>query len=265
MKYRLVALDMDGTLLTPDKSVTPRTEEVIRRAVKSGVHICLSTGRPLCGVRRYVDQLELTAPAITCNGAAVVEPVTGRIVYRQDLALETVRTIWRLGRRFGTTIVLWSGDRLYVSEINERTEDYKKISGVEPQVIADPDFLAGEGISKMLWYDTPQSIDRFRAMMDEEGGVPGAVYVTSNPAFLEFVDSRVSKAAALERLGEYLGIPREEIMAVGDGENDLSMLRYAGLGVAMANAAQSVREQCDYVTLSNREDGVAAAIEKFCL
>lgn len=266
MKYRLVAVDMDGTLLNPDKEISPRTELTVKRAAEAGVYVCLSTGRPLCGVRRHLERLALTAPVITCNGAAIIDPASGKNIYTRSLTSEAAREIWNLGHSFGTTMCLWIANRLYVSEMNDRTEDYKKISGVEPETVTDFDALASEGISKILWYDTEQRIEDFRLRMDSQGKGNGRyTYVTSNPRFLEFVDSAVSKAAALQKLGEYLSIPREQTVAIGDGENDLSMLRYAGLGVAMANASESVQSQCDYVTASNSDDGAAQAIERFCL
>ena len=261
MKYRLVAVDMDGTLLAPDKKITPRTELAVRRAAEAGAYICLSTGRPLCGVRRHIDRLGLDTPVITCNGAAIINPLTGERIYTRNLSPETARHIWSLGDSFGTTICLWAGDRLYVNCIDSRTEDYKKISGVEPETVSDFNALAEEGISKILWYDTPQAIEDFRSRLNPEG----YVCVTSSPAFLEFMDRGVSKAAALEQLGKYLGIPRSETMAIGDGENDLSMLKWAGLGVAMGNASEAVRSCCGHVTATNSEDGAALAIERFCL
>ena len=264
MKYRMIALDMDGTLLDGNKTITPRTEAAIKAAGEKGVSVCLSTGRPLCGVQKYLRQLGMTTPVITCNGAVIANAATGEIMFRQCLEPEDARAVWRFGRMFDTTMCIWVGDRLYASEINDRTEDYKKLSGVEPVLIADFEELVQAGISKILWYDTPERIASFRDKLDAELN-SGVSYVTSNPAFLEFFDCRVSKAKAMEFIGGCLGIPREQMIAVGDGENDLSMLSYAGLSVAMANASESVRSLCDYVTASNNEDGVALVIDRFCL
>jgi len=264
MKYRLIAADMDGTLLTDDKRITDRTADAVRRAGEAGVFFCLSTGRPLGGVRRYIEQLGLTTPAITYNGAVIVDPVTGAFIYEQGLEPEAAKEIWQLGMEFDTTIIVWSKERLLVNRIDDRVEKYKLISGVEPVIIDGVDCLAADGITKMLWYDEIDRINGLQDILPSRLTCP-ANFATSNPRFLEFFDHRVSKAAAMERLGEYLGVSREEMIAIGDGWNDLPMLRYAGLGVAMANAPDEIRAQCGHVTASNEEDGVALAIEKLIL
>lgn len=264
MKYKLIAVDMDGTLLTDDKRITDRTVQAVRRASDAGIYFCLSTGRPLCAVSRYLDQLGIATPTITYNGAVIVDPATGERIYEQGLEPEAAKEIWAFGHRFGTTICVWAQDMLYVSEVNERTEDYKKISGLEPIVITDFDRLADGGITKMLWYDDIEKMPEFQRILGEEMINP-VNYATSNPRFLEFIDRRVSKATAMERLGQHLGITRDEMMAIGDGHNDLPMLTYAGLGVAMGNAPDDIRKVCGHVTASNQEDGVAKAIEELCL
>lgn len=264
MKYRLIAADMDGTLLTDDKRITERTADAVRRAGEAGVRFCLSTGRPLAGVRRYLDQLGLTTPTITYNGAVIVDPTTGSFIYEQGLDADAAKEIWRLGLEFDTTIIVWSHERLLVSRMDERVEKYKAVSGVPPVVIADFDALADEGIAKMLWYDEIERMGEFQDTLARTLTCP-VNYATSNPRFLEFFDHRVSKAAAMEQLGRHLGIDRTEMIAIGDGYNDLSMLTYAGLGVAMGNAPEDIRVRCGYVTATNEEDGVAEVIERFCL
>ncbi len=264
MKYKLVAADMDGTLLTDDKRVTPRTAEAIRRVSEAGVYFCLSTGRPLGGVSRYLDQLGLTTPVIAYNGAVIVDPVTGDFLYEQGLEPEAAEEIWRLGLEADTTIIVWSQGQLFVSRMDERVEKYKVISGVEPVVAGDLSPIAARGITKMLWYDEPERMDYLQTDIAARLTRP-VNYATSNPRFLEFFDRRVSKAAAMERLGQRLGIAREEMIAVGDGFNDIPMLTYAGLGVAMANAPEEIKALCGHVTASNEEDGVALMLERFCL
>ena len=264
MKYKLIAADMDGTLLTEDKRITQRTAEAVRRAGEAGVRFCLSTGRPLAGVRRYLEQLGLTTPTITYNGAVIVHPATGSFIYEQGLEGETAEEIWQLGLSLDTTIIVWSHERLFVSRMDDRVEKYRAISNVPPVVIADFAALAAEGITKMLWYDQPERMGELQNTVARTLTRPVS-YATSNPRYLEFFDHRVSKAAAMEQLGRHLGIDREEMIAIGDGWNDLSMLTYAGLGVAMGNAPEEIKARCGYVTASNEEDGVAQVIERFCL
>ncbi len=133
---------------------------------------------------------------------------------------------------------------------------------MEPIIINNMEQLIENGVTKILWYDEVEKIEQYkneigRYLSDNVNFHP------SRPYFMEFVDKYASKAIAMERLGQYYGIKQSEMIAVGDGFNDLSMIEYAGLGVAMANSPDEVKERADYITLSNEEDGVAHVIHEF--
>jgi Cof subfamily protein (haloacid dehalogenase superfamily) len=160
--------------------------------------------------------------------------------------------------------VIWAGNQLYVNELNKRTEKYAQLSGVKPQVYSDIKELISIGVSKVLWNDEIERINGFERRLN---GLlsPSVNFHTSQPIYLEFVDQKVSKAIALEKMGEFYSIRREEMIAIGDGFNDLPMIEYAGLGVAMGNAPEEVKDAADYITRSNDEDGVAKVIDLFVL
>ncbi len=262
MRYKLITLDIDGTLINSEGIMTAETVEAIRRCRDAGVMVTISTGRPIQGVRYFIEELGLDGPIITYNGAMIVDAVTGEILSEQGMQGQDAEQVLRLGLERDTTIIAWSGNGLFVNTINDHVDSYKKMSGVEPVVFSDIAALAARGITKIIWIDT---IDRIEAW---KKGIKGIVndsvtYCTSQPHFLEFFSSSVSKAAALEFIGRRLGIRREEMIAIGDGYNDLSMIEYAGLGVAMGNAADGVKAKADYVTASNDENGVAKVIYKF--
>ena len=163
-------------------------------------------------------------------------------------AIDIIRLVWS-----ATPLIFWANNILYANEINDTTIAYSEISGVPPVLFKDYEKLASEGITKVIWIDTPEEIRR----QEQEVGKYLSDQVnfhTSRPMFLEFVDKSASKALAMEKLGEIYGIKREEMIAVGDGLNDLSMIQYAGLGVAMANSHPGLNR--DFVTLSNDENGV---------
>jgi Cof subfamily protein (haloacid dehalogenase superfamily) len=143
-------------------------------------------------------------------------------------------------------------------------KDYKRISNVEPVIIGDADEIIKKGITKIIWYDEPEKLKKYQNEIEKYLS-DGVNYHTSRPMFLEFVDRDASKAIAMEKLGEHFGIKQSEMIAIGDGFNDLSMIEYAGLGVAMANSEEEVKEKADYITLSNDEDGVAHVIYEFVL
>lgn len=145
--------------------------------------------------------------------------------------------------------------------MNDRIHEYKKISGVEP-LPADYNKLLEQGITKILWYDEPERIDEILGELSEDM-FSEVTLCKSQPVFLELFNKNVSKAEAIKKIGEYYGIKQEETIAIGDEINDLSMIEYAGLGVAMGNAKEEVKKIANYITDSNDEDGVRKVIEVY--
>lgn len=264
MKYKLIAVDMDGTLLNSSKQITDKTADTVRRAIEQGVIFTLSTGRPIRGVEKYRQQLDLKFPIITYNGAMVVQGDTNEVVYSVNLEENDAVKIWQLGNSYGTTMCVWSNNTLYCNVLNERSYDYSKLTGIEPQLLTDISEILSCGVTKILWYDDVDVISKWQREIQPEY-FDSVTFCTSQPIFLEFFNSKVSKAVAMEKIGEMYGVSSDEMIAIGDGFNDLSMIDYAGLGVAMANAPDEVKSHADYVTLSNDEDGVSHVIEKFVL
>lgn len=267
MAYKLIAADIDGTLLTNDRRLTERTEAAIRAAKEKGVLFTLSTGRPLQGIRRYAHLLSENVPVITYNGSVVLTADTQEVLYSAGLPDEAARLICREAITRDVTAVAWAGGQLYARRINDDVMDYRLMTMEMPILVPhEQTFLeatAGQ-VTKMLWIDTPDTIARY--MKEMNAILPGGVKcVTSNPRYLEFIRGDVSKSAALASAAEHLGITREEVIAVGDGLNDLDMITWAGTGVAMGNAADAVKEAADLITSSNEEDGLARVIEKLIL
>ena len=264
MKYKLMAVDIDGTLIDSNGNITEETKTAIKAAVDRGLIFIICSGRSIQGVEYLSNMLNLDVPFITYNGAMVVMGKSKEILYEQGLSARDAKSIIELGVKYGTTMIVWSNNLLYVSELNERAEDYKKLANIEPILITSYEELIQNGITKILWYDDIDKIDSYQTEIGEFL-TDSVNYHTSKPIFLEFVDKNASKAIALEKLGVYFGIKPEEMIAVGDGFNDLSMIEYAGLGVAMGNAKEALKERANYVTMSNDEDGVAHIINKFIL
>jgi Cof subfamily protein (haloacid dehalogenase superfamily) len=264
VKYKLMAVDIDGTLLNNQGLITEATRNAIRLGVESGLIFTISTGRPIQGVEHFNKMLGLDLPYITYNGSMVVMGKSRDILYEQKMDPADAKCIYGLGLEYGATVIVWAHNILYVNKLNEDAMLYGKGTRQEALLMEEPDRILESGVSKILWIDTVPNIDR--ALKEVGGRLSGNVnYHTSNPIYLEFVDKKASKAIAMEKLGEHFGIRREEMIAVGDGFNDLSMIEYAGLGVAMANAVDEIKDKADYVTLSNEEDGVAHVIRKFVL
>lgn len=264
MTYKLMAVDIDGTLLNNSSELTENTKNAIRQGVEKGLIFTIASGRPIQGIEGLNKTLDLDVPFITYNGAMVVLGKSRKVLYEQKLSQKDARDIIELGEKYQVTITVWKNNRLYVAKLNERVNEYKMISGVEPIVTDNMEKLIEDGVTKVLWYDEVEKIEQCQQEIGTH--LSGNVnFHASRPYFLEFVDKKASKAIAMEKLGEYYGIKKQEMIAVGDGYNDISMIEYAGLGVAMANAPEGVKEKADYITLSNEEDGVAHVIYEFIL
>jgi len=264
MKYKLIAVDMDGTLLDSSNHISQKTIEAIHQSLQMGVLFTISTGRSIQGIEKYNHLLSLDFPVIAYNGSMIVSLRSREILYEKSLTASSVLEIIELGQKFETTMCIWSRQQLYVFEVNAEVKDYIKLSDVEPIIIADKNALALQGVTKILWYDNAKKIRMLEEEVREKLS-DDATCCTSKPTFLEFFNSAASKANALKFLGGLYDISPEEMIAIGDGLNDLPMLQYADLGIAMANAQQDVKNRADFVTLSNDEDGIAFAIEKFVL
>jgi Cof subfamily protein (haloacid dehalogenase superfamily) len=264
MKYKLMAVDVDGTLLNSKGNLTEVTKVAIKAGVDKGLIFTISTGRPIQGIEYFNKMLDLDLPFITYNGAMVVMGESKEILYEQNLSQKDAKIIIELGKKYDTTMIVYVENKLYVSELSERTENYKRIANIEPILIEDVELLIKNGVTKILWYDEIEKIEEYQVEVGQYLN-DTVNYHTSRPMFLEFVDKKASKAIAMEKLGEHFGIKQSEMIAIGDGYNDLSMIEYAGLGVAMENSKDAIKEKADYVTLSNDEDGVAHVINKFIL
>ncbi|MCL2843055.1 MAG: Cof-type HAD-IIB family hydrolase [Oscillospiraceae bacterium] len=265
MQYKLIAADMDGTLLNPNRTISKKTLTAIRQVLDMGVIFTVSTGRPMAGMRQYQEILQLKTPIITYNGGAIVMPDSGEVLYQKNLEPQAAASVIYRGQVLDASMCIWSEDKLYILREDAYTTQYAERAGgailVGETEIAD---IIRQGIGKILWYDAPENVAMYQDALDRTP-IEHVTYFTSSPAFLEIVDHQVSKGHALQLLGAHHGISMAEMIAIGDGMNDLTMLEYAGLGVAMGNASDTVKAAADVVTASNADDGVAQAIERFVL
>ncbi len=264
MKYKLIATDIDGTLLKDDKTLSARTLAAINRVREAGGIFAVSSGRTVhfCNFFEKVSGLK-NLPFILYNGARVVDGPGHSVLFSQGLDRDTALWLINEGNRLKTTVIVWANDVLHVNEINERIEFYIKLALIDPVLITDPEEIVKNGADKILWFDEAERTPYLHSVLDASPIASKINHFTSDPRFMEIVDVNCSKALALEKLCRHYGIKREECIAVGDGFNDLPMIEWAGLGVAMANADDAIKQKADAVTLSNEEDGVAALIEKY--
>jgi len=267
--YKLIAIDIDGTLINDNEEITPRVKDTIRSVREKEIKVVLVTGRPIGGVKNIIKQLGLNEEddyVITYNGAFVQNTNTGEIVDQNFLTYDDLVTLYNLSIDLDSPMHYFDINHIYTpsKEINKYTI-YEAYANEIPLFYKPVDEVSKDmQIPKIMFIDEPERLDKTikaipRTVKDKY------MMVKSAPFFFEILHPKVSKGLALKQLTEMLSIQPENIMSIGDGDNDVSMIEFTGYGVAMANASQAVRKIADYHTLSNEEDGVAHAIEKIVL
>ena len=268
MKYKLLVLDIDGTLTNEKKEITRHTKQTILRMQKAGVKVVLASGRPAYGVVPTARELELEQYGgfiLSYNGGRIVDCSTGRTIYEKTIPHKLMGGIYGQVHDLDAALMTYEGDRI----ITEKPQD---------AYVAKESFINKmkvKGVGNFLDYVTFPVV---KCLVAADGGYLEAVedklkgyfgsqlsIFRSEPYFLEIMPKDIDKASSLERLRLQLGLERAEIAACGDGLNDISMIQYAGLGIAMANAQEAVKRVCDFVTKSYEEEGVAYAIDRCIL
>jgi len=262
--FKLIAIDIDDTLITDDKRITPGTIDVIRRATKQGVHVTLATGRMYASAQAVAKQLELNVPLITYQGSLVKTALDETVLYERHVPADVAEALFAYCDRHDLHIQAYHNDILFAKKINQKLLDYCAISKVSYTIEPNLRKLAALPQNKIIIIDDPARLDALKPMFEQWFG--DIVHITkSKPNFLEFIHPEGTKGHALRVLAERFGCPMESVMAIGDSWNDVDMLQAAGFGVAMGNAVQPLKDVADYVTLSNNEEGVKHVFETFVL
>jgi len=266
MKYKLIAIDMDDTLLPSGLSISDRTKQAIKSASNKGVKVVIATGRMFSSALPHLKELELSGKAITYNGALVTEIDSTKTIMHKPIDLNSVHKIIDIVKKEDLHLNVYIDDILYVNKLGVEADYYEEISGIKPVLIQEDlsDFVDRPSTKLLIVEENIKKADQIEERLKEELG--DILNITRSKAnFIEIMNKEVSKGNALSQLVDDLGLKSEEIIAVGDSFNDLEMIEYAGLGVAVANARDKIKERADYITKSNDEDGVAELIEKFIL
>lgn len=265
-KYKVLALDIDGTLTTSDKVITPETVNAVVKLQEQGVKVVIASGRSEYGFRHIADELEFDrfgSFVMSFNGGKIINYSTGEVVYNNPLSLEYLSEIYDIAKRFNVGILGYEQDCLISGNGTDKYQEYDawacrmKLK----EVHNFPDYFS-KAFNKCLLTGDP---DKLRAAEPEiKKQFEGRLNVfMSEEFFIEILPYGIHKAAALEHLLNKLGCDKCELMCCGDGLNDITMIEYAGLGVAMANANPLVLQKADYITESNDNNGVLKAINKF--
>ncbi len=270
MDYEMIVLDLDGTLTNRDKVITPRNKAALQEAMKRGKKVVLASGRPVYGVMPLAKELGLQDHGgyiLAFNGGIIMNCRTEEVVFSRMLPAEANYRIIQLALKNRVDLLTYDRDVILTSnEENPYVQLESRINHLRVRQLEMDELFARLDFSvpKFLMADDGDYLAVVEPKVKAALGKNFSVY-RSEPFFLEILPKGVDKAQSLERLLEKLHMTREQMIACGDGYNDLSMIRYAGLGVAMANGVLPVRKAADYITASNDEDGVALVVEKFML
>jgi Cof subfamily protein (haloacid dehalogenase superfamily) len=264
-RIKLIAIDLDGTLLTSDKEVTKKSIEALEKAMEQGVMVVIATGRPLLGLETVINNVPKSPYILTTNGARVVNLETGEIILEKLISHEVVLQTFDILRKYDCVKEIFYNGQGYIDSAElERIHLYhrkpemcdyvKRTRKAVPDLMKYINELKGSADKAQGIFNDLRIRDQAWRQLDELGELNLADSLNYN---IEINAKGVDKGSSLEFLVESLGIEREKVMAIGDGSNDAGMLEYAGFGVAMGNAKDRIKGIADMVTASNDEDGVA--------
>ena len=273
-QMKMIGLDLDGTLLNEKKQLTEYSRNVLSRAIEKGIVVLVATGRPVTGVPKELLDFPGMRYVLTSNGGRILDMKENKVIYENPVPYELAVKILQIFSDYDTLKEIYFDGCGYVQQSElVRVHEFIQNPAMAEYIlttrmgIADVwekmEEMKGHGLDKVhALFRNPE--ERLAAK-DRVQGLGELSVSDSLGRNLEINAPGVDKGQGLLKLGELLGISREEIMACGDGNNDLAMIKTVGFGVAMANATEEVKQAADYITSSNDEDGVAKAIERFVL
>ncbi|ANE46343.1 hydrolase [Paenibacillus swuensis] len=262
--YKLITIDIDDTLLNDELQVTDGTKQAMKAAIEQGVVVTLATGRMYDSAQKIAKQINLNVPLITYQGALIKNLLDEQVLYERYVPDDAAAELYDYCEARGYHLQVYINDVVYAKEDNQKIKDYCKLSNVPYRI--EPDFrsLLGQPFAKMLMIDDPEVLDAIA--LELRPLIGDRTHITKSKAhYLEFMHKEGTKGHAVTFLANHYGLELSQVIALGDAWNDHEMIEVAGLGVAMGNAIQPLKEVADYITLSNNEDGVKHVIDKFIL
>ena len=260
MQYQLITLDLDDTLLNKEHCLSAATVAVIKTLKERGLIVNVATGRMLVSALPLINQLALSGPMITYNGAYIKDVSSGEVIYQKLLEESMAREVIDFCIKKKMHLHLYQGDQWYVAEENREVLLYQRIAGVKARAVTDLKKFLNGPVTKLLIVETDEERqqDYYRLLRER---FDSRVSVTdSKKIYIEIMARGVSKGNALRIVAEQLGIAREKVVAIGDGRNDLAMIEWAGLGIAMAGSPPEVQAAADLIAPPHDQDGVARVL-----
>lgn len=268
---RLIALDIDGTLLTSKREISPRTRAALHKAAASGCHIVLSTGRAFGSLQDVIEQAGCISFAVTSNGGGVFTS-SGEQLYSNRMPTYLVSEVMRITNRFGIDPELYIRGQAYASArqldsmvgwgVPQSVADYSEKTRVRVPNFAEFVLNSIDEIEGMDILAAPRAV-MTSGLRERLAEVQTLAVSSSSKWYIDVNVEGITKAFGLSHLAEIIGVDKSEVIAFGDEENDREMLKYAGIGIAMANCSESIRDSADYITADNDSDGIEKALLHF--
>lgn len=266
MRYKMLVLDLDDTLLRDDYSISERNAEILIKAQEMGVYVVLASGRPAPAMMQYARQLELAkygSYIISYNGGTVTEMHSGEVVFSQCLTPEEIHSLHEFSTEHDTDIITYLDDCIISERMSQYIDVEIKLTGMEHRHVSSFRSAVNAPAVKCILLQEPAYLQTVEQKL-KQTHTHLSVSI-SKPFFLEVTQKGIDKAASLDFLARRLGIAQHEIIAVGNAGNDLSMVQYAGLGIWVDNVDAKLRHYADAIVASNMNDGVAEVVERFIL
>jgi hypothetical protein len=266
LKYRLIATDLDGTLMGEDAIISPKVKDAVRRAVEKGTKFTIATGRAFSSTLPFAQELGVNTPLICYQGGLIKDHLNGRVIHEQSVPLSSAQELIRFTQQRGLHLNVYVDDgRAYVERVTPEARYYTEIAKAPVYPVGDLlTFLDRDPIKFIIVLSDDGATELLIAEL--ETLFAGRMqFVRSYSCLVEGIPLGVSKGDALARLADHLGFPLEETIGIGDNDNDLELVERAGLGVAMGNASLAVKAAADYIAPPVDKEGVVEIIERFVL
>ncbi|MDZ4993440.1 Cof-type HAD-IIB family hydrolase [Clostridium perfringens] len=275
-KYKVIVMDVDGTLTNNEKKISKKTKEALLKAQEQGMILVIASGRPTSGLMYLAKELKMDEHhglLVSFNGSKVIDCETNEVLFNETMSVEDGQAVLEHMKKFKVKPMICKGEYMYVKDVYDNKINYKgepfNIIKYEARncrfKLCEKDDLAAFAdypLNKILTAGDPEYLQaHYKEMMEPFKDTLSCMFTAD--FFFEFTAKGIDKAKALDTVFAHLGYSKDEAIAFGDGHNDASMVKYVGLGIAMDNAVQELKDVSDFVTLSNEEDGIAYALEKF--
>ncbi|RCW45696.1 MULTISPECIES: Cof-type HAD-IIB family hydrolase [unclassified Halanaerobium] len=263
MSIKLIAFDLDGTLLNNEHQLEMETVETIKKLQSKGITTLTATGRMFCSALPYIKQLNIKEAVINYNGALVVDPVKEEVIFHDPIPLKTAREIIEFAANEGYYLQVYLDDRLFIEKKQEETSIYEKTAGIKAEEVGSLNEFIKKPPTKLVIIENDSKLHKEIYNKLSEKFADRLEVTTSINNFVEMTARDISKASALKKIADKLSVNREEIMAFGDGLNDLKMLQWVGHGVAMENGHPELKENIKNIAPRNIELGAAKYLKAY--